>query len=446
MATSVIMPALEMAQELGVLVRWLKRDGEAVTKGEPVMEIETDKVTVEIEAPASGVLGGILAKEGDVVPVGRTIAWIMAPGETPPPIPAAGKLPSARVSSVVLPQAKANMPAAHPIEASPLARNVAAEQGVDLTQVTSDGRRIEKADVLAYIQKQSGGAINAASSSTGAGLYRLLPASPKARTLAAERGLELGNIPGSGPGGAVLVADVMAVNRADIPAGELETPGMVWRIMAERVASSWTSVPHFYLVREVQATSLVQWRERVAPDVEKKTGIKLTYTDLLVKLLGFALDRHPRLNAAWEQGAIRWNKAINISLAVAVEDGLVAPVVPSADRASLSEIAAQRKDLVERAQGRKLRPADVRGGTFTLSNLGMYHVDAFNAIVSSPQAAILAVGQIADRVVAVDGLPVVRPTIILSLSCDHRIVDGARGAQFLDDLSSLIENPWRLLI
>ncbi len=216
--------------------------------------------------------------------------------------------------------------------------------------------------------------------------------------------------------------------------------------MAERTTSSWTQTPHFYLVREVNATRLVQWRDELSHDVEKQTGIKLTYTDLLVKLLGAALRNHPNMVASWDGGTIRRKNEINIGLAVAVEDGLVAPVIHHADQHSLSELAELRKDLVERAQARQLRPADIEGGTFTLSNLGMYQVDAFTAIINSPQAAILAVGRIADRVIALDGQPAVRPTIILSLSCDHRVVDGARGAQFLDELSNLIENPWRLIV
>ncbi|HTX92529.1 MAG TPA: dihydrolipoamide acetyltransferase family protein [Anaerolineales bacterium] len=423
MATSVIMPALEMAQETGLLVRWLKQDGESVTKGEPLMEIETDKVTLEIEATASGTLGGVLAKEGDVIPVGRTIAWILAAGETPPasaasPTPAAPAFPPASV------------------EVSPVARKIAAENGVNLGAVQPAGRRIEKADVLAFMAARQPTPSPA----------RLTPASPKARRMAAEDGLELATLQGSGPQGAVLAADVLAAKGTGGQANKPEGVGSVWRIMAERTTASWTSVPHFYLVREVDATALVKGRQDLAAEVEKQSGVRLTYTDLLVRLLGFALAKHPHLNAAWEQSAIRWNREINVSLAVAVEDGLVAPVIPGVDRLSLGEIAARRKDLVERAGSRRLRPADVEGGTFTLSNLGMYGVDAFNAIINAPQAAILAVGRIAERVVAVAGQPAVRPTILLSLSCDHRVVDGARGAQFLDELSSLIENPWRSLL
>ena len=450
MATAVIMPALGMAQETGLLVRWLKQAGEAVNKGDPLMEVETDKATVEIEAPASGQLGGVQAREGDTVPVGNTIAWVLNPGETPPPAEPAS--PPKEAAQVKVPQKTAA-----PLEASVVARNIAAEQGIDLSQVRSHGKRIEKADVLAYMQEKSA-ATGISSALAHPDGTRLLPASPKARRLANEADLPLNEIRGSGPDGAVLTADVLAAQEIQrssaiaeaVPkkeeAGTSAGVGTIWRLMAEHTTAAWTSTPHFYLMREVQATRLVQWRDEVAREVEEQAGIKLTYTDLLVKLLAVSLKKHPLLTSTWENGAIHSHDEINIGLAVAVEDGLVAPVIHSADRLSLSELARRRKDLVDRSLGRKLRPADLEGGTFTFTNLGMYNVDAFYAIINSPQAAILAVGRIADRVIAVDGQAAVRPTIILSLSCDHRLVDGARGAQFLDELSKSIENPWRLMI
>jgi pyruvate dehydrogenase E2 component (dihydrolipoamide acetyltransferase) len=211
--------------------------------------------------------------------------------------------------------------------------------------------------------------------------------------------------------------------------------------MAERMTASWTRAPHFYLVREVNVSRLVSWRERVS----KQTGARITYTDLLVKLVAVALGQHPGVNASWKEGAIIRNADINLGLAVAVDDGLVVPVLHGADTLSLAEIAARREDAVSRAQAGKLRPADIQGGGFTISNLGMYGVDAFNAILNPPQAAILAVGRIADRVVAVSGQPAIQPTMVLTLSCDHRVVDGARGAQFLGALAELIEEPLALL-
>ena len=463
MPATVIMPALELAQETGKVLRWLKAPGDAVAKGEPLVEIETDKVTVEIESPAAGILGQVTAQEGDVVPVGQTIALITAPGEAvavAPSPPGASRAPGATAPSrsaagapsTASAPAPSSMPAPVPstasagaIKASPLARRLAEQHGVDLAAIRTPSGRIEKADVLAYVESRK-----SVAAATNGAAARLVPASPKARRLAAERGIDLRALRGSGPGGAVISADVPAAIPSP-PSGErtrVRGPaepipvGNVWRIMAERMTASWTSAPHFYLVREVNVARLVAWRAQAI----KQTGARVTYTDLLVKLVAAALVQHPRANATWKDGAIVANAEINVGLAVAIDDGLVVPVLHRADTLGLAELAARREDLVARAQGGKLRPADIQGGGFTISNLGMYGVDAFSAIVNPPQAAILAVGRIADRVVAVNGQPAVQPTMMLTLSCDHRALDGARAAQFLGALADLVEEPLALLI
>jgi pyruvate dehydrogenase E2 component (dihydrolipoamide acetyltransferase) len=208
--------------------------------------------------------------------------------------------------------------------------------------------------------------------------------------------------------------------------------------MAERTARSWQTVPHFFLEREVEATRLNSWREAA----RRRPGSEhISHTDLLVKVAAEALRRHPRVNSSWQDGTIVPGPGINVAIAVATEEALVVPVVHGADGLGLAEIAERRRTVVEAARAGKLRPDDVQGGTFTISNLGMYGVDAFSAIVNAPQAAILAVGRIAERVVAVDGSPAVRPMLKLTLSLDHRVVDGARGAEFLDTLAALIEEP-----
>lgn len=429
MAANVIMPALGMAQDTGTLVRWLKQEGEQVTKGEPIMEVETDKATVEVEAVATGILASVTAHAGDIVPVAEVIAVILAPGE---PAPGGVSQPAAQGS------VHGGRPAAVPAsQASPVALKVAEEHHVDIRQVApKDGGRIMKADVLAYVDT-----LGAEAQPTSAG--RLVPASPKARRLAAERGIVLAGLRGSGPQNAILAADVPARSALAMPqpaSEELEV-SRAWGVMAGRLSSSWSEVPHFYLTREVDATRLMAWREAAS----SKPGEKVTYTDLLVKAAAAALDQHPRVNGSWEGGRIMLNATINVGLAVAVEDGLIVPVIHEADRLRVGEIAAQRADLVERANTGRLRPDDLQGGTFTISNLGMYGVDAFNAILNPPEAAILAVGRIADRVVAVGGQPAVRPMMVLTLSCDHRVIDGARGAQFLETLVSIIEEPLRLI-
>jgi pyruvate dehydrogenase E2 component (dihydrolipoamide acetyltransferase) len=423
------MPALGMAQDTGKLIAWLKLEGEQVEQGEILMEIETDKATVEIEAPASGILRGVSAEAGEDVPVGETIAWILAPGEAPP----GEEFETAAPAQAASPAAALN--------ATPLARKIAEQHRVDLNRVRSDGGRIHKKDVLEFIEHQA----------PRPGGTRLQPASPKARRLAAQQGFELQEILGSGPGGAVLAEDVLAASarmEAISPVAEAQAAeeqplevSSTWQRMAERVTQSWTSVPHFYLQRETNATRLIAWRE----SAQKRTQHKLTFTDLLVKLAAAALKQHPRLSARWENGRILSGGEINIGLAMAVDEGLVVPVVHAADRLSLGQIAERRQELVERARAGKLRLDDLQGGTFTISNLGMYGVDVFNAIINPPQAALLAVGRIAERVVPVNGQPAVQPMMTLSLSCDHRAVDGARGAQFLQTLAELIEEPLGLL-
>lgn len=432
MAKEVIMPALGMAQETGILLQWLKAEGDEVTKGEPLMEIETDKAAVEVDAPASGTLAQVTAGPGDEVPVGQVIGLILAPGEEIP----ADAPATAEPAAVTEPAREIE------VAASPLAARIAAEHDVDLELIQPDGDRIRKEDVLAYVEARRDGG-------SGTTTYRLQPASPKARRLAAERNLRLAEIKGTGPDGAVVAADVQAVAAsepvASTPISSVDAEALpvsrMWQVMAQRITASWTSVPHFYLAVDVNASRLRQWRA----EVQQRVPQKVTLTDLLIKLVAVALNRHPRLNARWENGTIYQNRDINIGLAVAVEDGLLVPVIPQADRQGIGELATRRQELVSRAQAGKLTPAEMGQGTFTISNLGMFGIDAFNAIVNPPEAAILALGRIAERVVPVNGQPAVQPMLTMTLSCDHRVVDGARGARFLQTLVSLIEDPLAIL-
>src|SRR5712692_1828905 len=397
MAFSVVMPALEMAQETGKLVAWRKKEGENVVKGEPLLEVETDKAVLEVEAPADGVLVGVKVRAGAVVPVGQTIAWIGRPGEVPPPEVAPSRPVGPPVNT-----------SAHPAAAATHTSQQQAAPGASI--------------------------------------------SPKARRLAKEHGVDISRLHGSGPGGEILASDVEAFvesRNAPVPStlktASLETPGRVGRLMAERTTESWTSVPHFFVVREVDAGALVATHARLGRAAEQAGGVRPTHTDLLVALLAPVLVKRPRMNAAWSAAGIRLHQEVNIGIAVAVNDGVVAAVIHNAHTTDLGEIAAQRRDLTERAKAGRLRQSDITGATFTLSNLGMYGVDAFSAIISPPQAAILAVGRIADRVVPVDGQPGIRPMMTLTLSCDHRVVDGARAAAFLSDLADAIREPAKWL-
>jgi len=411
MAISVVMPALEMAQDTGKLVSWRKNTGESVAKGEILLEVETDKAVVEVEALADGILDGVKARPGDVIPVGQTIAWLLAPGESVPTgaAPTQAAADAARPASSAASQAtKAATPAPTPQEA------------------------------------------------------RQVRISPKARRLAKEHNVDIATLRGSGPDGEILAADILntagstgaaapagapsgAASAATAAAGE-EKLGAIGRLMAERTAQSWTTVPHFFVTREVEATALVHARGELSAEVEKSRGVRPTHTDLLVALVSRALAKHPRVNATWTGTGIRLNPEINVAVAMAVDDGVVTAVIRNAAKIGIGEIAVQRRDLTERARANRLRPEDIAGATFTISNLGMHHVDSFTAIIVPPQAAILAVSAIRDRVIPVDGRPAVRPVMSMTLSSDHRVVDGARAAAFLHDLVGMLLEPQQSLL
>jgi pyruvate dehydrogenase E2 component (dihydrolipoamide acetyltransferase) len=399
MAISVVMPALEMAQENGKLLAWRKKEGDRVTKGEPLLEIETDKAVVEIEAPGDGILAGITANAGAVIPVGETIAWLVTPGEKPPAKSVARAAPAARAVSASAAQASSSAPAA--------ARQI----GAVAPQI-----------------------------------------SPKARRLAKELGVEIGQIRGTGPDGVITTEDVQAFADAKGRASAtpapttVETLSAVARLMAERTTQSWTSVPHFFLVRDVDAGELLGAQKKLSAETAKaQDAATVTVTDLLIALVARVVAKHPRMNSSWTGEGIRANPDVNISVAMAVKDGVVSAVIHKANTLRLSEISAQRRELTERARAGRLRPTDIAGGTFTISNLGMYKVDAFTAIIAPPQTAILAVGSISERVVPVDGKPGIRPMMTMTLSSDHRVVDGARAAEFLSDLADAIREPEKWL-
>jgi pyruvate dehydrogenase E2 component (dihydrolipoamide acetyltransferase) len=394
MAFSVVMPALEMAQETGKLIAWRKKEGDRVVKGEPLLEIETDKAVMEVEATADGILAGITGVVGSDIPVGQTIAWIVAPGEKPPAEDQSPTAPAARGKTET--------------HAAPVAASVSQASSTQAARI-----------------------------------------SPKARRLAKELGVDIASVRGSGPGGEILASDVQAASAAPsassavvaLGKASVEVPTTLGRLMAERTTQSWTSVPHFFVTRDIDAGMLNQYREKLVAEIERTHKIRITHTDLLVALASRTLLKHPRLNASWTAEGIRLHDHVNMGVAIAVNDGVVAAVIPNAHNATVAEIARQRHDIAERARAGKLRPADIADATFTISNLGMYKVDQFTAIITPPQAAILAVGGITDRVVAVESKPAIRPMITLTLSCDHRAADGARAALFLNDLAEAIHNP-----
>jgi len=383
---TIIMPKLGLTMEEGTLIRWFKLEGEAVTKGEVLFEVETDKSTNEVEAADSGMLGKVLLKEGETAKVLGVIGYLLEAGEKPPhtwpepeaePAVVAGKTQSMGMVSVT--------PSETTIIPTLSSRNV----------------------------------------------------SPRARRLADEKGIDLEAVPGTGPGGRIVERDVMEYIRSH----SLLIPTRLQQITAERMALSFTSTPHFYLKVDLDASQLVQKRQALLPVLEQTSGVRLTYTDLILFLVARTLRDHPRLNAAWENGRIRLYRDIHIALAIEVKDGLVAPVLRNSDQKTIQELARERQRLVLCAGQSQLSLDNLEGGTFTLSNLGMYGVDEFTAIINPPQSAILAVGRIQDQVVPVNGQIGIKPRMRLTLSVDHRVVDGVQAARFLSDLKIALEAP-----
>jgi pyruvate dehydrogenase E2 component (dihydrolipoamide acetyltransferase) len=417
------MPALEMAQETGKLVSWKKKEGDSVKKGELLLEVETDKAVVEIEAAGDGILGGVIAHTGAVVPVGQTIAWLLKPGEQPPtqtaPVQtgrtgaAAMQMPAVESASLAGPQGDPlAVAAAFNIRISPKARRLAKEHKIDITKIKGSGPsgEIVADDVLAA---RSGGAAAPA----------MVAPPPR-------------------PAPAPSAAPSVAAASASAEIGALSSIG---KIMAERTTQSWTTAPHFFVSRDVDCTELVAARKRFGPQVERERGVKLTYTDLLTAVIAQTLRKHPRMNASWTGDAIKANADVNVGLAMAVTDAVVVGVIPKTDGMGLGDIASRRRDLTERARSNKLQPADITGATFTISNLGMYNVDSFTAIIVPPQAGILAVGAMKDRLVPVMGGIATKPMMTITLSCDHRVLDGARGAAFLHDVVEALVDPGKFL-
>jgi len=396
MAVAIIFPKLDEAMRSGKIVRWLKNEGDQVEKGEVILEIESEKTAFEIEAETSGILSKIMAKAGDEVPVGTTIAFILQPGEEAPD-----------VAEPVIVRAKEEKPVEAPkadkgtseIKASPLAKNIAKEHNIDLSLVagTGPGGRITKEDVLRVLEE---------------GKSVIAPPTREAPELAEE---------------------------------EIVPLSSMREVIAQRMMESFQT-PHFYMTVEVDAQELGKTRNQLISTIEGQTGIRLTLTDLIIKIAAKALKDNSSLNCCYVDGAVKLFKRIDIGLVTAVEGGLVVPIIRQADKKSLAEIAQARAELVEKARARTLTKEEMTGSTFTLSNLGMFEIDQFSAILQPPEAAILAVGRIADKPVVRNGEILIRPMMTLTLSIDHRVLDGAIGASFLQSLKNYIENPFNLVL
>ena len=412
MATKVFMEALSPTMEEGRVLSWHKREGDAVAEGDLLAEVETDKAVMELQARGSGVLRRIVAPAGATVEVGSLVAVIATADEDIGDVGAAAAL-------AAKPSAEGEAPAA-PSDAGEPRPKPAASAGPSEQPRPADGGRIK--------------------------------ASPLARRIAAERGLDLASISGSGPGGRIIKRDVerapAAVASALPAAGERDAgyedvqPGQLRKTIAKRLVQSLGPIPHFFLTSEIDMARVAEARDALnALD----DGPRVSYNDIVLKVVAVALRQHRECNAWWLDGTIRYFNDIHLSMAVAIDDGLITPVIRHADRKSLRDIATEARALVERARERKLAPEEYTGGTFSISNLGMFDIDEFTAVINPPEAGILAVGSVVDKPVVADGQLVIGKRMRVTMSCDHRVIDGATGARFLRTVRTMLENPLAII-
>ena len=409
MAVPVLMPTFGQTEGEAVIVRWLKAPGEFVKADEPLLEVESEKATLEVPAPAEGVLMRILAEAGQMVPYKSQIAWLGQPEDMLPLTNNEG-LAAAEINRSQLDSSTTDQPIQDVwIKASPLARRIARQKGVDLSSLKGrgPGGRI----LIDDVEQAAAASRNSQSNLPAIPVQTLDPAATR-------------NEP--------TTARAVPLTTAN-------------RIMVDRMTESFRSAPHFYLQTEVRASRLVELREQLLPEVEKATGVRLSFTDLFLRALAMLLPRHPLLNASWQDESVYAMSAVNLGIATTTQRGLLVPVMHNAETLSLSQITRQRNDLADQARAGKLKVDELTGGTFTLTNLGMYGIDSFIPVLNPPQSAILATGAIAERPVGVAGQLVLQPTLNITLAVDHRVADGAQGAQFLSELRELLEAPARLL-
>jgi pyruvate dehydrogenase E2 component (dihydrolipoamide acetyltransferase) len=442
--SEIVMPRMGLTMESGRFIKWLKQVGETVRSGEPLFEIETDKSVVEVEALADGILSQILAQPGETYAVGAVLGYLSLPGGTSLAQAAIQPESSTPAKSQAQPSGTASFATPAKPKASPAARRLARQLGVDLAQVVGSG---PQGRIVAWnVQTAAQSLPLPAPASTRV--------SPVAQRLAADLGVDLRQVQGSGPGGSITRQDIeIAYQRQQAkteplsPPSPLDTEGIVeplspvQRRMAERMTQSFSNAPHFYLQAEVDARNLVALRQSLLQPLESRYGVHLTFTDLLIYFTARLLPRHPLLMAQWsEKGLVKFTQ-VNLGIAVDTEQGLFVPVLREADKLGLAEISRQRANLAERARQGKLLPRDYEQGVFTLTNLGALRIDVFQAILNPPQAAILAVGRIKERPMVENQQVISAPMFTLSLSADHRVLDGGKAARFLSELVEWLENP-----
>src|SRR3954470_23653732 len=452
MATKVFMEALSPTMEEGRLVKWLKNEGDAIKNGDTLAEVETDKAIMELVARGDGVLRKRLINEGDTAPVG-TLAGVIATADEnidaliagAAPAPAAGAPAPAQVVATTQESAGA----------SSVPRKPSESQGEASTPPQQKVADVPPAPVAREAGPPPGPAPSAAPS-TGD-----VRSSPLARRLASERGLDLHSVQGSGPNGRIIKRDIEAAAAAGVavqrPAAAAAPSGPVIpregdfhdepltnirKTIARRLGESIGPIPTFYLTAEFDLSRVMEMRKAMA---ELGDQFKVSVNDVLLKATAVALSQHPEVNAPWLGNKIRYHNRVHLGMAVATDDGLIVPVIWDADRKRMSEISREAKELAKRARERKLKPEEFTGSTFSVSNLGMFGIDQFTAIINPPEAGILAIGTSEEKLVVVNGEPVVRQRVRVTMSCDHRIIDGAVGAKFLQTLRRLVENPLMLV-
>ena len=427
MATEVIMPKVDMVMETGTFVEWLIKEGGHVNKGDALFVITTDKAAIEVESPEDGILAGVNAKADDVIPVTEVIASILAPGEAlpaktaPKPVVTTSALSTAKAETAVeMAAAVSESSESDKVRATPVARRMAEELGMDLSQIPGRGPRgrIHKADVLAF-----------------------------------QKPIEQPNIPTAVPTSSVSAASVISAPASmsgPIPLPDARRKQVIpmtgaRKIIAERMAYSISTAPHINLSLRVDMTETIRLRERVLEPLQAQTGQKVSFTAILARAVATVLPRHPYLNASLSDGNIILWDDVHLGIATSVEENLIVPVIREAQNRSLGQIVSSLADLTERARNRRLTPAEMMGSTFTISNLGMFGIESFTAIINPPESAILAVGKMVDTPVAHEGQIVLRPMMELTACADHRVSDGATVARFLADLKNSLENPYLLI-
>jgi len=431
MATKVIMPKLSPTMEEGQISRWLKKEGDKVSMGEPLAEIDTDKATMEMQALGNGVLRKILIGEGQSAPLGQLIAVIGEPDED-----IAALLSEAPAQPQVQDQKEADVP--------PKAPDVAQPQPQLQDQKEAD--RPPSAPNLAPANGRQPEA---------AGSGRMI-VSPLAARMAAEAGIDLRSLQGSGPGGRIIKRDIEAViskpkaapapsyvQQAGASAYRDEPASQIRQTIAKRLVTSLGPVPHFFLTTEIEMDRAAEMRKGInALDPD----LKISINDIIIKVAAAALIQHPQVNASFQEKIVRYYEHADVGVAVAIEDGLITPVVRAADQKSLSQIAGEVRELAERARSKRLKPEEYTGATFSVSNLGMFGIDEFTAVINPPEGAILAIGAMSAKPVVRENEIVIRQMMRVTMSCDHRVIDGATGAKFLQTFKKILENPLYLVV